>query len=418
MATFHERLHQSTIEYGGQYDPVMRRSFQTVLMFEANRCLKDKLSSLRPFQRKLAVFDQAKHLMDEIGGESSLVGMTTRERRDEVMWKTGTSKEPLNPETMWARASRLTKDVEKVAEQVRNYIKEKLASSDNKITLTSTHEETYRSFVENLYDTTHPNIPPGSEAYPLQFEYTHNHLFLAYKMYYRKGELDPLFPKPSAREIIVPREKPPGGLESYGVIVPVPVVTTTAAAITSASASASASATATKTTTTTKTPRRLSSKSIRATATATATTVIESPLVVSTGQKASASAAAARSSLSLQGTGGDRRSTPNQQQLPSFQDPKQQQQLSTQDHLAMQRKELRRRELLCEVKDHMDLLSQFEGIIDPETLKKRKRALFLSLPSPPPPNEKDKQQQQVVTTSDERQGSSSETESDDDKNAD
>lgn len=369
MATFHERLHQAISEYGGEYDPVMRRSFQTVLMFEANRCLKDKLPALRPFQRKLAVFDQAKFLLDEISGETSLVGLKTRARQEEIMWRTGTSKESLNPESMWSRATRLTKDVEKVAEQVREFIKDKLAdSNDKKIKESSTHDEVYRLFVEDTYDKAHPNITPGSEKYPIQFEYTHSHLFLAYKMYYRKGKLDPDFPKPREREIIVPKERPAGGLESYGMIAP-------------------------SSTTTNKISRRTNSKQGRASA--GTVTLAGSPLIVAAGQKASAAAGLrVQSNLPLEngvcGTSED---------------------LVTSQETLQEKNERKRRELLREVKDHMDLLVQFEGIIDSDIIKKRKRDLFHSLPPPPPPHEEENGKKMKATTSGDKLGTSSETES-------
>ena len=397
MASFAERLHQSIAEYNGEYDPVMRRSFQTVLMFEANRCLKDKLPSLRPFQRKLAVFDQAKFLLEEIGGESSLLGLRKREKMEEIMWRTASSREPLNAESMWSRAARLTKDVERVAEQVREFIEEQKSLSTIKTAITSksTHEEIYRSFVENIYDKTHPNTPPGSEAYPVQFEFTHSHLFLAYKMYYRKGNLDPYFPKPREREIIVPKDKPVGGLGSYGAIVSTPRVTTSTI-ITNATAS------------TNKFSRRLASVSLT-----------ESPLIVAAGQKASAAAGRRfQSNFTLEDGDGDSRPLPDQQELPSFLQNDPQHNYGAREAMVIQQQnEKRRRDLLREVKDHMDLLSQFEGVIDAKTIKKRKRALFLSLPPPPPPNE-DTNSENEKTKSEGKRGSCSETESDDEKNSD
>ena len=381
MASFHERLHEAISEYGGEYDPVMRRSFQTVLMFEANRCLKDKLPALRPFQRKLAVFDQARYLLDEISGETSLVGLKTQAKKDEIMWRTATSKEILNPETMWSRATRLTRDVEKVAEEVREFIKEKVA--DKTIKATSTHEETYRSFVEHTYDKSHPNSTPGSEKYPIQFEYTHSHLFLAYKMYYRKGEPDPDFPRPREREIVVPKEKPQGGLESYGM-----------ASYASASATANMNGNSTNTNT-----RRVGStlKSLAGTI-----TLAESPLIVAAGQKASAAGTGVESNLPLENGAG------NHQLYDSSGE------IVTLEH----RREKRRRDLLKEVKDHMELLTQFEGIIDSDTIKKRKRELFLSLPPPPPPYQAENGEKKRAARLDDQQGSGSDTESDAGKNAD
>ena len=43
------------------------------------------------------------------------------------------------------------------------------------------------------------------------------------------------------------------------------------------------------------------------------------------------------------------------------------------------------RAVLKEVKDHIDLLKQFEGVVPDEELSKRKQALYLALPPVPPP---------------------------------
>eukprot|EP00549_Striatella_unipunctata_P025359 CAMPEP_0118675432 /NCGR_PEP_ID=MMETSP0800-20121206/1448_1 /TAXON_ID=210618 ORGANISM="Striatella unipunctata, Strain CCMP2910" /NCGR_SAMPLE_ID=MMETSP0800 /ASSEMBLY_ACC=CAM_ASM_000638 /LENGTH=133 /DNA_ID=CAMNT_0006570753 /DNA_START=173 /DNA_END=574 /DNA_ORIENTATION=- len=44
-----------------------------------------------------------------------------------------------------------------------------------------------------------------------------------------------------------------------------------------------------------------------------------------------------------------------------------------------------RRKTLKEVREHLDLLKEFEGVISDEELVKRKRELFLALPPAPPP---------------------------------
>ena len=44
-----------------------------------------------------------------------------------------------------------------------------------------------------------------------------------------------------------------------------------------------------------------------------------------------------------------------------------------------------RARLLDEVKEHLELLKQFDGIIPEEEISQRKRELFLALPLPPPP---------------------------------
>ena len=47
-----------------------------------------------------------------------------------------------------------------------------------------------------------------------------------------------------------------------------------------------------------------------------------------------------------------------------------------------------RRSTLKEVREHLDLLKEFEGVISQDELIKRKRELFLALPPAPPPSTK------------------------------
>lgn len=47
-----------------------------------------------------------------------------------------------------------------------------------------------------------------------------------------------------------------------------------------------------------------------------------------------------------------------------------------------------RRLVLKEVRDHLDLLKEFEGVIPEDELNKRKRELFAALPAAPPPAKK------------------------------
>jgi hypothetical protein len=44
-----------------------------------------------------------------------------------------------------------------------------------------------------------------------------------------------------------------------------------------------------------------------------------------------------------------------------------------------------RRQLLKEVREHLDLLKEFEGVISDEDIAKRKRELFMALPPAPSP---------------------------------
>jgi hypothetical protein len=44
-----------------------------------------------------------------------------------------------------------------------------------------------------------------------------------------------------------------------------------------------------------------------------------------------------------------------------------------------------RKKILSEVREHLELLKEFEGVVDAETINKRKRDLFMALPPAPPP---------------------------------
>ena len=60
-----------------------------------------------------------------------------------------------------------------------------------------------------------------------------------------------------------------------------------------------------------------------------------------------------------------------------------------------------RRKLLKEVREHLDILKEFEGVIDEEDLKKRKRALYDALPVAPPPSKEAKQEEDATNGVDE-----------------
>lgn len=107
--SFVERLKQALGDRG--YESYTRRSIQTAILYEAHRCLCDQLSSMRPFQRKLAFYDQAKALLEATGFSS--------QQQTEIMWRTGTSREVLNPDSAWKRAKLVEKELDKIRDKVK-----------------------------------------------------------------------------------------------------------------------------------------------------------------------------------------------------------------------------------------------------------------------------------------------------------
>lgn len=93
------------------YENCMRRSLQTIVLYEANRCISSALPTLRPFQRKLAYLDMANALVDSLA-------CLMPHQKAEVLWRTGTSKEPMNPETAWKRRKLLNKELDNIKDAI------------------------------------------------------------------------------------------------------------------------------------------------------------------------------------------------------------------------------------------------------------------------------------------------------------
>jgi hypothetical protein len=284
MSTFHERL---SMALGGPYEDVMRRSVQAAILYESHRTLESQIPSLRPFQKKIAIYDQATHLLETMPG-------LRQKQREEIFWRTGTSREPLNPETMWRRARAVVVDVAKLADQIDELYRLLNPRVDH-----VTHHSVYVRYIQKQYS----DLNNTNTQYPRRFEFTHNNSLVAYKMYYNKGkQLDATFPKPVHCGITIPIVKPEGGVINYS----------------NGSMGGSGSTAA-----------------------------------ASSGANAPAGGG---------GGGGDGGGRPEQQ---------------LRQH---------RMDTLKEVREHLDLLKEFEGVVDSTVINERKHALFLALPPAPPPH--------------------------------
>lgn len=68
---------------------------------------------MRPFQRKLAVLDQAKALVDAMAAD-----IVPPHQRGEILWRTMSSKELLDSEAIWKRAKTIEKELKLLAERI------------------------------------------------------------------------------------------------------------------------------------------------------------------------------------------------------------------------------------------------------------------------------------------------------------
>jgi hypothetical protein len=86
----------------------MRRSLQSIILCEAKRCIAPRFGSLRPFQRKCAFMDQAHALIESLD-------FLLDHHKDEILWRTATSKEQLQPDFAWKRMKLIEKEMETIA---------------------------------------------------------------------------------------------------------------------------------------------------------------------------------------------------------------------------------------------------------------------------------------------------------------
>jgi hypothetical protein len=185
MSTFQDRIHLAIGPRG--YDNCMRRSLQSVICYEAKRCVEPRFPSLRPFQRKAAHLDQMYALVESLP-------FVQPQQKVELMWRTGSSKEPLDPEISWKRAKGIEKELSILAKAIKPLIQPG-----------KSHGETVDTLVQCLYEKL---TGFTGKPHPVHWEHAHNHVVMAFRMYYRFDALDPTFPAPvSPRALIIPAEK-------------------------------------------------------------------------------------------------------------------------------------------------------------------------------------------------------------------
>jgi len=126
---------------GRRYSNSMRRSVQTVVLFEANRCLKERYHVLRPFQRKVALFDTARDIIETLD-------FIPVYHRMEIMFRTATAKLPLSPDLTWRRMKVIDREIKKS-------LIPKIAPL---LHASKTHENVCREFIQREYVSTCNNL--------------------------------------------------------------------------------------------------------------------------------------------------------------------------------------------------------------------------------------------------------------------
>ena len=115
------------------YQSYMRRSLQTVILFEAKRCISPRLSTLRPFQKRALLMTTVNHILREID-------FLTASEKEAVLWKTQRRQEQLDDATAWKRCKIVERELVKLCQQLTRYIEP-----------TRTHQLSVNMLVQELY---------------------------------------------------------------------------------------------------------------------------------------------------------------------------------------------------------------------------------------------------------------------------
>jgi len=274
---------------------------------------------LKAFQRKVALHDTASDIVDTLE-------FIPPHYRIEIMYRTATSKVMLSPELTWRRMKLIDREIRKT-------IIPKIMEID---VGGKSHEEICNVYLQREYE----KVSGKKDPYHPNWEYSHDNHFTAYRMFYLGADVNPNLPPavdPNP-ERVVPSQKPkPEFVEAENL----KRAAKTAAAAFQASKDASMAGQAVNQILTSP----ASAKRQRLSA---ATAGFSSPGAGYVGLNSTAK--------SLLGV------TPLQAKEA--------------DEAA------ERRALLKEIKDHLDILNEFKGIIPESELVDRKRNLFALLPKP------------------------------------
>jgi len=193
MADKEENLFTVRVEEAlkGTYNASMRRFIQTISLYEADRCLKNRYKVLRPFQRKIALYDVCADLIETLK-------FIPDYHRVSIMFRTASGKIPLTPELAWRRMKQVDKDIEKtITPELATLFSEDIP-----------HDEVCQKYIQKQFEK-HPTGQEGLNC-PDGWEHSHLHTFMVYKMYYNGAVLDPDIPTavdPNPYRV-VPKEKP------------------------------------------------------------------------------------------------------------------------------------------------------------------------------------------------------------------
>lgn len=176
--TFPARLQKSLFDQ--PYNNSMRRSVQTAILYEANRCHQESYNSMKPFQRKIALFETCKDIL-------STLTFIPVYHRIEVLFRTATGKTPLTPELAWRRMKLIDREI-------GQQILPKFSELWNRYGSDRSHDYVCDQFLQQEFEVSKGGQTPGKK-YGSNWEFTHSNIFLTFRMYYLGPMINPLVPQ-------------------------------------------------------------------------------------------------------------------------------------------------------------------------------------------------------------------------------
>jgi hypothetical protein len=216
----------------------MRRSLQTIMLYEAKRCIRSRLSGLRPFQKRALLLGQVYKLLDAIP-----LDLLNPHQKEQILWRTQKDGKQLDDVTAWKRAKIIERDLAKTLQEFKPFPVQGTTHQESvnlfvqasyvsaciaKQSSSQTNIRWFPCFVTNTnlcylftysQQYAHSNLPQKnvndlpremSIEPPPQWEYLHNHTLATLRLYFIGDQLDPTFPPPlpSIDDIPVPIERP------------------------------------------------------------------------------------------------------------------------------------------------------------------------------------------------------------------
>jgi hypothetical protein len=145
-ASWVDRVRTALQPTGYYHDNKFRKSLQTAVLFEALRSVNaSSANQLKSYERKYALLQQAELLLDELVQGHVM----TPPQRDEVLWKTASSRQILDAPTAWKRVKAIERELNALALQVRPFLTS--ADDDGTSAVPSSHDDAVDQMVRAQY---------------------------------------------------------------------------------------------------------------------------------------------------------------------------------------------------------------------------------------------------------------------------